>query len=170
MEARLRYFCFDLKIGLDYARALEETGLGLRVIPVGGVFLVPTGLPGEVFSRPIADPCINVVCSEASKELGERMTKKQWAPADVVVDADEVAYYPQTAFDAFRTVGIKNVAIVVMPPLPDEAAVATLKQYDAIITPEIADARLLRELGVPALGMAPEPDQLTRLLGGMVQC
>jgi hypothetical protein len=187
-EVRLRYFCMALpgagrSAGFEYLEALSQTGYGVKACAIGPAFLMSGPWPAlmSLFTGPeqVAKRFVNIVCAAPGLLMGQALRAVDVKPpagpglpsvGSVSQNTDEVIYRPQTALSGLYTVGVPNVAITAAHPiLPDEHEVTALSKYDAILTITDEDARTLKHLGLLALYMPPEKDQLTRLMKSLLE-
>lgn len=152
-EATIRFFCqcdppgyrasnYITDASYDYLVALRQVGV-VRAIPIRGAELGHVDSRwhdiAQLFVTPMCEEYVNVVCGHST---------------------DFVRYY---------TVGVSNIAIVPSSKTPSDKELAALRLYDEVICPVDQGARTLRTLGVKAVHMAAEPDQLGRLLSAYSQ-
>ena len=185
--AKIRYFCLIMPgpgplLGFDYLEALHETGLGVRACPIGAaVFLMdaPWNKINHLFMGGAVEDTsfINVVCSPPNLLMGAAMKASDVKPPKGVgaptgdIRSDETIYKPQTALSGLFTVGagIKNIAITIPKPKPpDEHEIRALQLYDAVLTPNLADAMTFEGLGISARHMLPDAKRLKELIDSML--
>ena len=176
-----RYFCAVEPgcpwsvVAHQYAEALREAGLSVRLIAIGGSYLMePSKLDGPegrahadgfapwrrlapLFGTPIGadDTVVNVVCAPAGMLLGPQKT----------LDDGQVVYEPKTALSGLHTPGMKNVAITgCVPGGPefDHDEAGALKRYELVACPSCDDMHDLRAFGVNTAFWPP--DELATLL------
>lgn len=182
-DATLRYFCMVMptggpSLGFDYLEALHLTGLGVKACPIGPAFLMSGPWPAlmNLFVGPgqVAKAFVNVVCAPPDLLMGQALREVDVKPPSGAGPLtgekarEEVVYKPQTAISGLFTVGVPNIAITAARPRPpSEHEITALLKYDAVITPSETDAMVLKGLGVVAIHMPPEKDQLARLIASV---
>jgi hypothetical protein len=176
--SRLRFFGLihaQAHLEYDYLLALHETGLGVRVLPVGaGHFQMPNTAGWrrwrdlqEVFSGPLSVHYINVVCARPGVDLGRPLTRRDVAPPTADVKDNNLVYAPKTCLTGLLTVGVPNVAITVAAPLPTADEARALHRYDAVIAPTGEHTDALLPLVDKCACIPPEPEQLHDLFTGI---
>ncbi len=184
MGTRLvRYFCIVgprghvwSDIAHSYLLALIESGISVRVLPIGSAMGFPRDDAwghwadvSEAFAGELVTGYVNVVCCPAGQVTGRRITGKAFSPPRVIgvgggeiprhvlaVGAratDDVVYEPELALAGLRTDGKRNIAITGLGAsgnAPCDAEVEALKGYAAVIAPTEDSAETLRLLGVTA--------------------
>ncbi len=187
--ARIRY---SAMLGIDtplpaasYLRALDATGLGVRVLSLlGGMVdlkqlnahaVAPWAHVG-LFTAPVAERYVNIVAAPPGLMLGDAMRavdmrvpfgKTSHPNPHPIADKNEVVYTPQTALAGRYTVGVPNVAITCAPTADAELAPherAALAQYSAVITHTQEHAIALEKAGVPVALLHPGRDDAARTL------
>ena len=165
----LRYFCVvgptGLRIadlGYRYLCELVRARVRVRALPIGAAGVFGTERRwyelGEVFTRPMALPFMNVVCVSCGYMLGNKTSASTFASAEALspelrqilgpmagAKSADVDYEPHTALASLYTVGVKNVAIVT--GMPDEHERAVLEKYDLVIWPDAEEELELRRQG-----------------------
>lgn len=184
-EASIRYACLtspgmDAGIAFRYLKAIDDTGLGVRIMPVGLALFdrLPWSEMPHVFTASISDPFINVVCVPLRVTLGAPASAEQFAlpdeDQDLAIAGDglgEGSYEPETAIKGLHTDNVFNVAIVDGTSPMGKAELTALSEedrfalccYSRVIcsTPEGTTALCKR--GVPAVTISPESDKLAKL-------
>jgi len=187
-DALIRYFCMVLpnggaQLGFDYLEAFDKTGLGVRACPIGPAFLMSGGWPKLTplfFIGQNAKRYVNVVCAPPGLFMGHVLRAIDVKPPPDVLksslvssedtnpdakDIERIIYDPQTALSGLFTVGVPNIAVTMpKPKLPDEKETSVLRRYDAVLCPTVEDANALRQLGIIAFQMPPEPTLLARVV------
>ncbi len=178
-EARIRYACItspgmELGIAFSYLKAIDDTGLGVRIMPVGLALFdrLPWSEMPHVFTAPISKSFINVVCVPLGVTLGAPASAEQFALPDADRDLaiagegpGEGSYKPETAIKGLHTDNVFNVVIVDgvgVAPL-DLAERVALCRYDRVICPTPEGTTALCRQGVPAATIPPESDKLAKL-------
>jgi hypothetical protein len=170
----------------DYLRAIDELGLGVRVMPVGMArFDVPPwNEVSHTFVSPIGTDYINVVCVPSGVKLGAPVSMAQFGPGTEPfssIGGQGNVYEPEGAIAGLYTVGVPNVAILVDKDFtPGE--LDALRLYDMVVCPSPELMIPLRQdpwwrrwtplrwvIKRKLVPMIPptDPDQLSRLFSGM---
>jgi hypothetical protein len=180
----VRYFCVVAPgavgdLGYDYLIAIAGIAK-LRAIPIG-----PAAALGyeqrwwrasRLFTTPIDQPFVNVVCAMPGLEMGTRapahtMATKDGLPPELRAilgpDADraaarhakdgddELVYEPKGAFAGLWTAKVKNIAITQIGAQPIAAGeLVALAKYDLVICPMPADSHTLADMGLSAVHLA----------------
>ena len=190
MGKLIRYFCvvgprapkaeqWWPDIAHDYAKMFAESGVGVRILPIGGSPFAARGYEhwndlAEHFVGEL-DPLnyVNIVCAPPAFPTGRRVSARAFAPTRVVgarggevsraalaegrKATDEVVYDPELALIALWTAGHSNVAITgTFPEPPGEEEREALRRYDLVIAPTRTDAVHLAALKVPAVHYTAE--------------
>lgn len=151
--------CFDYLVAI-------RSGFKVRALPLGFSHLQMLHDPKwkhwqkvyGSFGCTLVERPVNIVCCPAGLETGRQLRKKDVGGrmADQSSDPEEVIYEPSFALSACLTDGLRNIAITgTIPKPPAEAEVVALKSYDVVVTPTIAEAAELLELGVQAAYYSP---------------
>lgn len=151
-------------IAIPYLQAIEGTGLGVRVMSIGGMqFGVPPWDDvSHLFITALKNRFINVVCIEPGMPLGAVISASQFSGAN-----NAIAYEPPLALNGLLTVGIPNIAIISGSIPPAGKELESLKHYTAVICPTTEGTKEIVSLGIKAITIPPESDQLSRLFSGM---
>jgi hypothetical protein len=176
----VRYYCLVTLgegpfLGYDVLQALARGGFDVRACPIGAAFLAyPPWL--EVMhlftAGPPSPPFINMVCAPLCYLLGQPTTGVDFAG---LKGDPTIVYQPQTALMGLYTVGVPNVAVT-LPRAPTgpatEGAVSSeiqaLEKYDLVIAPTEEDAQGLRDLGVSAISVPPDPARFVEILSPLL--
>ena len=162
----------ELGIAFSYLKAIDDTGLGVRIMPVGLALFdrLPWSEMPHVFTASISEPFINVVCVPQGVTLGAPADAKQFAlpdgDQDLAIAGDgpgEGNYKPETAIIGLYTDNVFNVAIVDWEGEVDQAELYTLCRYSRVICPTHEATTALCKQGVPAATIPPESDKLAKL-------
>jgi len=153
-------------LAFPYLEAVDKTGLGVRVMPIG---VVPFGMhPWDkvphVFMTALKMRFINVVCIPPGVALGATISTAQFGNSQ---GGDGVAYEPAMAIPGLYTVGVPNVAILEGTNIMVDKEIESLKVYDAVICPTGEGAQKLVSHGIKAVQIGPDPTLLARLFSGM---
>ncbi len=192
--ATIRYFCQMLPSGgksllaYDYLTSIEKTGVGVKMMSIGPAFfhVEPWNQITHLYMAPLADCFINAVCVPTDFSLGVRVKAGEAAPnvpptlqpvpdqsqavfpniEKSAEDAEKVVYEPQTAFAALFTVGVPNIAFTRVFPQrpPSDSEIQVLQKYDAVVTPFKDDIKVFALLGISAVVVHPESEDLAPLL------
>ena len=172
-DSLIRFACVTIPsmdpegIAFSYLKAIEGTGLGVRIMPIGVMHfgIPPWNAVPHLFLTALKTRYINVVCAEPGLRLGAAISAAQFS---VPGNGDEAAYEPPTALSGLFTVGIPNVAILSGKTLPEGKELESLKHYTAVVCPGDEGAGALAKAGVRSVvRIPPESDQLSRLFSGM---
>lgn len=172
-EALIRYACLTSP-GMDteglafpYLKALDETRLGVRVMPVGMVamWLEPWNQLPHVFMSALKMRFINVVCVPPGVSLGMPISVAQFGNGSGTQEG--AVYKPDMAISGLYTVGIPNVAVLAGTGALEHKEVESLKIYDAVVCPTTEGSAALEAQGIKAVTIPPEPGKLSRLFSGM---
>ena len=176
-DAQIRFACMTrpgvLNTAFIYLQAIEGTGLGVRVMPLGAVHfgIAPWNLVSHLFLTTLGTRFINVVAVEPGTMLGERFQATQlvMTPQGVVDTTPRGAgfYEPPLALCGLFTVGIPNVAILSGDVMPEGKEIDSLKHYTAVLCPHEEGSLALDKLGIPTVTIPPDADQLSLLFSGM---
>lgn len=157
-KALVRYACvmrsLDKEgVGVPYLRALDGSGVGVHVLPVGAIqFTVPPWDEFQhLFVTSLQDRFINVVCCPPGCPLPGR-----YLPTEK----------PPSAISGFFTVGVINVAICGPGDYSTEE-VEKLKLYNRVICPTEDVTKALEKRGVLARTIPPDPKKLSSLFSAM---
>jgi hypothetical protein len=152
-------------IAFSYLKAIEGTGLGVRIMAVGMARFdtPPWNQVSHLFITALKTRYINVVCVEPGVTLGGSVSAAQFSMGN----KDGAGYDPPLAISGLFTVGIPNVAILTGKVLPEGKELESLKHYDVVICPTGKETLDLDKLGIKALVLEPESDQLSKLFSGM---
>lgn len=181
MARLVRYFCTvgpkgDLwsDVAYQYLVALVDSGITVRVLPLGGGMLSFPGKPYEHwrfrddwFKGDLSPAFVNVVCAPPGQLQGQRITGRSVAPTRVVgmgggevpshllhqghAASDDVVYEPAYSLIQLWTAGHRNIAITgATVATPSEEECSALRKYDAVICPTKVGAETLRLLDVMA--------------------
>jgi hypothetical protein len=153
-------------VAFSYLQAVDATGLGVRVMPIGAMHfgMEPWSIVSNLFMTALKARFINVVAIEPGIPMGAPISTAQFGHAG---GGAATVYEPPLALSALFTVGIPNVAILSGNTMPEGKEVDSLKHYTTVICPTKAGVKALSELGVKAVEISPNPDQLSRLFSGM---
>jgi hypothetical protein len=171
-DSLIRFACVTMPsvdrggITFPYLKAIEGTGLGVRIMPIGMARFdtAPWSGVSHLFLTALKTRYINVVCVEPGVMLGAAVSAAQFsAPGN----GDAAAYDPPTAISGLFTVGIPNVAILSGKGMPEAKELESLKHYTAVVCPTPEGANALTNLGINTFTVEPESDQLSRLFSGM---
>lgn len=154
-------------IAFPYLQAIEKTGLGVRVMPIGAMHfgMAPWNLVSHLFMTALKTRFINVVAIEPGTSLGTAISSAQFGHAG---SGGQVAYQPPLALSGLFTVGIPNVAIMSGVTMPAGKEIDSLKHYTAVICVVASGVRDLGKLGIKAVSIPAESDSLSRLFSGMM--
>lgn len=154
-EALIRYVCVTdeardpEKIAFSYLEAIEGTGLGARVMPLGAMhFAVPPwNALGHLFLSALRTRFLNVVCVP---------------PRLPLVPGED-----QTALAGLYTLGIPNVAITT--GLGDYTAkeLHSLQLYNRVVVPDEDGRVVLASKGIDSVVIPPDPEPLSSLFSGI---
>lgn len=192
-EASIRYACItspgmDSGIAFPYLKAIDDTGLGVRIMPIGLALFdrLPWSEISHVFTTSISDPFINVVCVPLRVTLGAPVSAAKFvednledseaalAPESMRIEAPgnvEGGYEPETAIVGLHTDNVFNVIIVdgttpmgkaELLVLGEEECLA-LCRYSRVICSTHEATTILCKHGVPAATIPPESDKLAKL-------
>jgi hypothetical protein len=175
------------QLGFDYLEALSKTGLGVAACPIGPAYLnaEPWSKVTQLFTpHPVAKDYVNIVVAPPNLFMGMRLRAvdvtppshlpfpgEEIAPAvpQRIDPSSEVIYEPQTALSGLYTIGVPNIAVTLAwPKPPEDHEIRALAQYDAVFAPTAEDALALRALGVLAMHIPPDTDQLARILSWLL--
>ncbi len=154
-------------LAYPYLKAIDNTGLGVRIMPIGLALFdrAPwNGVP-HVFMSALRTRYINVVCAPPGVRLGAAITAAQFA--DNSQGGDKVVYEPDTMISGLLTVGIPNVAIVDGEGDFSEKELKALCLYDRVICPTPEGTTALCKQGVPSATVEPNPSKLSSLFSGI---
>lgn len=177
-EAIIRYACVTIpgmdqeKISVAYLQALDETGLGVRLMPIGMVtaWSPPWNDYPHVFTSALKTRYINVVCVPPGVPLGAPVSPAQFGHGRSTGQEQVAAYEPDSALVGLFTVGIPNVAIIAGESECTDKEVESLKHYNAVVCPTEKGTENMRALGVKnAICIPPDSLMLSRLLSGISQ-
>ena len=139
----IRYFCHVTPqpghawgdLGFDYFSAIKSADLPIRVLAAMGVADVGDESSrwhenAACFATELPTVYANVICADNGELV------------------------------RLFTVGVRNVAITTAVRLPTKKEIRVLSDYDAILTPSQDDAAALKQLGLIATHVAPEPNTL----------
>jgi hypothetical protein len=167
-------------LGFDYLDAFDKTALGVLACPIGMAYFAaePWSDVGRLFMGRPAARYVNVVCAPPNLLMGQRLRASD-APvlgSDGEVRAipsgktESIIYEPQTALAGLYTVGVPNVAITMARPRPPEDhEIRALAQYDAVLCPSSSGTEELQRLGVVAMHVPADAEQLKRLVGWLLR-
>jgi hypothetical protein len=178
--ALIRFACVTVPsmdtggITFPYLKAIEDTGLGVRIMPIGMARFdaPPWNQVPHLFTAALKERYINVVCVEPGVTLGAAVSTAQFGNPKA---GDEEAYAPPTAISGLFTVGIPNIAILSGATLPEGKELEALGRYTAVVCPTTKesldlDLALYQTLGpgaTPTIIIPPDPDRLSSLFSGM---
>lgn len=154
-------------IAFPYLQAIDGTGLGVRVMPIGAMHfgMTPWNLVSHLFMTALKTRFINVVAIEPGTSLGAPISSSQFGRAG---SGEEAAYQPSLALSGLFTVGIPNVAIISGVTMPKDKEIDSLRHYTAVVCCTDSGVQDLGKLGVKAVKIPAESDQLSRLFSGMM--
>jgi hypothetical protein len=159
-EALIRYVCVTddhrdaEKIAFPYLEAIEGTGLGARVMPLGAMhFAVPPwNALGHLFLSALRTRFVNVVCVPAGTPLVGRGPAHEEA---------------STAIDGLYTVGIPNVCITTGLGEYNPRELRALQLYNEVVVPDEEGSVVLASKGVDSMVVPPESGALSRFFSGI---
>lgn len=159
-------------MSFDYLKAVDVTGVGVRAVAIGVSLLMqePWSQLAQLFTTPLGNRFINVVCAPPGLMLGVPTTAAQAGPnMDMPVTekraatTEDIVYKPKTALSGLYTVGLSNIAIVPSAQNLESDEIDALRKYDAVVCPDESDARYLLTQSVKAQHTPPDPAQLNLL-------
>jgi hypothetical protein len=153
-------------VAFPYLKAVEGTGLGVRVMPIGAMHfgMKPWDGVWHLFTEPLKARYINVVAIEPGLPMGAAITTAQFGSPG---SDDNTVYEPQLALSGLFTVGVPNVAILSGNTMPGEKEIEALKRYDEVICPDEKGEAALYKVGVISAMIPPESDLLSHLFSAM---
>ena len=153
-------------MAFPYLKAIEGTGLGVRVMSIGAMHfgVEPWCGVSHLFMSALKARFINVVAIEPGLPMGASITTEQFGSQG---SGDSTVYEPQLALSALFTVGVPNVAILSGKTMPGAKEIEALKQYDGVICPDEKGVIALDGLGVASTMIPPESDRLSNLFSAM---
>lgn len=154
-EALIRFCCVtdaqndSEQIAFPYLEAIEGTGLGARVMPLGAMHfaVAPWSALGHLFISALRPRFINVVCVPPGLPLPPQGD--------------------QTALSGLFTLGIPNIAITTGAGPYTAKEAKMLKMYNRVIVPDGSEATELRTIGIPFEEIPPEAEPLSLLFSGI---
>lgn len=160
-------------LGYKYLVALRR-GFCVRAVPIGWAHFQLLDHPKwkhwkkvyDSFGCQLVERPVNIVCCPGGIVMGRTMRVSDLAPklmdgvpaflTEREGDGEEVVYEPGLALSVCFTDGLRNIAITgTRPTTPNETELATLKRYDAVVTPTEDEAAFLSEAGVRAQCYTP---------------
>lgn len=181
----------ELGIAFSYLKAIDDTGLGVRIMPVGLALFdrLPWSEMPHVFTASISEPFINVVCVPLGVTLGVPVSAAKFtegAPekmrlgstweigkgfCDALEKEAEGSYEPETAIKGLHTDNVFNVVIVDGTSPMGQAELNALSEedcnalcrYSRVICSTPEGTTVLCKQGVPSATIPPESDKLAKL-------
>lgn len=155
------------KLGFSYLKACLDTGLGVRVMPIGMVRfdIEPWCRVPHAFMPSLKADYINVVCAPPGIPMGAAVSATQFGNEQAKQEG--AVYEPPTALSGLFTVGVANIAILTGKGEISPKELEALKLYESVVCPTEEGAEELAAQGVRAVSIPPESDQLSELFSGM---
>lgn len=152
-------------LAFPYLRAILETGLGVRLMPVGLALFdrPPWNSVSQVFTSTLKARFINVVCVPPGLSMGAPVSAAQFGNQA----AEGAAYKPDTAISGLYTVGVPNVVIVDGEADISDKELESLCLYSRVLCPTQGGTSALCKQGVPAATVAPAPGPLSGVFSGI---
>ena len=171
-DSLVRFACVTLpqmdtvNIAFDYCEAVADTGLGVRIMPIGVMHfgLEPWNRVSHLFLTALKTRYINMVCIEPGVPVGNNISVAQFG----MRTDEESAYEPPLALSGLMTVGVPNVAILSGLNMPEGKELEALKHYTAVVCPSEQGTEALKKVGVKSMTIPPDPDRISKLLSGMM--
>lgn len=170
--AKIRYAC-PTSPGMDkgglafqYLQILMETGLGVRIMPIGVALFdrAPWDEVPEVFTNALDTEYINVVCAPPGLTLGANISAAQFGNDKA---SEDPAYKPTTAIAGLYTIGVPNIAILDGKGDFEPEELEALKKYSKVMCSTLEGIQNLFEQGGVFASVIDEPKEILSLFSDM---